>query len=110
MAAGLAITPLVSDPGAATAGISAAPKPHKGMNLASAKKAATDFEAFFATQMLNSMFAGVKANSVFGGGHGEEMFQSIMMDNYGKEIAKQGKLGIADSVMKSLLQTQEVKS
>lgn len=79
-------------------------------NLAATKKAAQDFETFFASQMLQQMFEGVKTDSMFGGGHGEDMFRSLLLDSYAQQIGKSGKLGIANQVMKSLLAQQEVGS
>lgn len=71
------------------------------------KKAAKDFEAVFISQMLNHMFAGVKVDENFGGGQGEEMFRSMMLDEYGKMIADTGQLGIADSMMADMIKMQE---
>ena len=71
------------------------------------KEAAQQFEAFFVGQMMEYMTAGLKADGVFGGGHAEETWRSMMNQEYGKQVAKTGKLGIADSVMKSMLEAQE---
>jgi Rod binding domain-containing protein len=58
--------------------------------------------------MLNEMFEGIKTDGMFGGGPGEEMFRSLMVDEYGKQIAKQGGMGLTDAVTKQLLSHQEV--
>ena len=76
-------------------------------NLATTTKAASDFETFFASQMLEQMFQDVKTDSLFGGGHGEEMFRSVLLDSYAKQIGAKGSLGIAKQVMHSLM-AQEV--
>ncbi len=83
-----------------------------GANLSSAdqkkiKKAAQDFEAFFVGQMMETMTEGVRTDEYFGGGHGEEMWRSMLNQEYGKEVAKGGKLGIAAPVMASMLRAQE---
>ena len=70
-------------------------------------KAAEDFEAMFATQMLQPMFEGIQVDSTFGGGHGEEVMRSFMLQEYGKMIAKGGKLGIAAQVKSEMLRAQE---
>lgn len=88
----------------------AAPKTGKTGDLAAARKSAQNFEAFFASQMLEQMFADVKTDSLFGGGHGEEMFRSLLLDAYGKQIAAHGGLGVSDAIMRSLTAQQEVKS
>ena len=76
-------------------------------NIAATRKAATEFESVFASQMLTQMFSGVKTDAMFGGGSGEEMYKSLLIDEYGKQIAKRGSLGVADSIMHTLLSEQE---
>lgn len=78
-----------------------------GRDPAAVKKAAQDFEAVFVSQMMQQMFAGVKTDTMFGGGQGEEMFRSMMIDEYGKQVVKHGGLGIAQSVMNTMLAAQE---
>jgi peptidoglycan hydrolase FlgJ len=72
-----------------------------------AKKAAQQFEGVFITQFLGEMFNGISTDGPFGGGQGEEMFRSLMMDEYGKQLAAQGGFGLADAVTRELLKTQE---
>ncbi|MBX7200197.1 MAG: rod-binding protein [Rhodospirillaceae bacterium] len=74
------------------------------------KKAAQDFEGFFVGQMMESMTEGLETNEYFGGGHGEEMWRSMLNQEYGKEVAKGGKLGIASTVMASMLRAQEERT
>jgi flagellar protein FlgJ len=69
-------------------------------------KVAHQFEGVLISQMLNSMFEGVKTDGMFGGGEGEEMFRSLMLDEYGKQMTKQGGLGLADHVTRELLKKQ----
>lgn len=65
------------------------------------------FAAVFVTQMLNIMYEDVKVDPVFGGGHAEETFRSMLLDEYGKNIGNAGGLGIADMVKNQLLKYQE---
>lgn len=74
-----------------------------------ASKAAQDFEAVFISQMLGQMYEGISTDGPFGGGQGEAMFRSLMLDQYGKQIAAQGGIGIADAVTRELLKHQEVQ-
>lgn len=74
------------------------------------KKAAQDFEGFFVGQMMNSMTEGLETNDYFGGGHGEEMWRTMLNQEYGKEVAKSGGLGIASSVMTGMLRAQEERT
>ena len=84
------------------------PRLPRTADAAKAKAAAQDFEAFFVSQMLESMFAGIGADSLFGGGQGEEMFRSLLFQEYGKAIARGRGIGIADRVQKEILKLQEV--
>ena len=75
---------------------------------AKAKAAAQDFEAFFLTRMMESMFDGVSTNGMFGGGEAEKMYRSLLLDEYGKEMAKLGGIGVQDQVMRTILEMQEM--
>lgn len=86
---------------------SAVPGFHAGMDRKQIEKTARDFEAFFLSQMMQPMFASVETNETFGGGPGEEVWKSMMVDEYAKATARKGGLGIADSVMKVMIQAQE---
>lgn len=70
------------------------------------REVAEQFEGVLISQMLNDMFSGVKTDGMFGGGPGEEMFRSLMIDEYGKQIAAQGGLGLSASVTRELLKHQ----
>lgn len=76
-------------------------------NAAVAKKAAQQFESVFVTEFLGSMFADIPTDGPFGGGQGEEMFRSLMLDQYGKQIEEQGGFGLAAPVARQLLALQE---
>lgn len=76
---------------------------------ANVDKAAQDYEAMFLSQMFQHMFAGVSTDGMFGGGHAEEMFRSMMVDEYSKLVSRSGGVGIADSVRGEMLKMQEVQ-
>ncbi len=86
-----------------------APQMVKGASDASMRKAAVDFEAMFLAEMMAPMFAGLKTDGPFGGGHGEEVFRSLMLEHYGKAIARSGGIGLADSIYRTMIQMQEAK-
>lgn len=69
---------------------------------------AKEFTSVFVTQLLNIMFEGVEVDENFGGGHAEETWRGLMMDEYGKEIAKTGGVGLTDMVKQQLLQYQQI--
>ena len=83
--------------------------PGKTANAAAAKKAAQDFESVFISQMLGQMFSGISTDGPFGGGAGEQMFRSLMLDEYGKQISAQGGIGLANTVTQELLKMQETR-
>ncbi len=72
--------------------------------------AAKDFEAMFVTEMMKPMFAQLKPDPRFGGGKGEEIFQGMMLQEYGKMMAETGQLGIADSIKHEMIRMQEEAS
>jgi Rod binding domain-containing protein len=76
-------------------------------DAAKAAKAAKDFEAVFISQFVGTMFEGIKTDGPFGGGPGEAIFRSLMIDQYSKSIAAQGGFGLADAVKRELLKAQE---
>lgn len=73
------------------------------------REVAEDFEAFFLGQMLQPMFASIEPAEPFGGGHAEKIWKSLMVDEVGKSMAKNGGIGIADMIQRDLLRLQEVK-
>jgi flagellar protein FlgJ len=73
-------------------------------------KTAENFEAMFATQLLQPMFETVNVDPTFGGGNGEQIMRSFVLQEYGKLIAKSGKLGIASQVKSEMLRAQEGSS
>jgi Rod binding domain-containing protein len=85
------------------------PVPVRTNDPATAREAAEEFEAFFLSQVLNSMFKGFKSDGMFGGGHGEAVYRPLMMQEYAKLIAERGGIGLADAVMRELLITQEIQ-
>lgn len=71
------------------------------------KAAAKDFEAVFISQMMSHMFEGVETDPVFGGGQGEDMFRSMLVQEYGKQMAQGQGIGISDQLQKMMIQMQQ---
>lgn len=78
-------------------------------NVQEARKIAEEFEAVLLGQMLQPMFANIEAAEPFGGGSGAKMWQTMQVEEYGKAIAKSGGIGLADSVFREILKTQELR-
>ena len=89
------IRPLAADTGAA------------GLPTESVKRAAEEFEALFISEMLAPVFEGLDTDGMFGGGQGEKIYRSMMVQEYGKAIAQAGGVGIAESVQREILKMQE---
>jgi len=81
--------------------------PAPGSTPDDAKKAAKEFEGVFLAQMLGSMFEGVSTDGPFGGGQGESVMRSLLVDEYAKSVAARGGVGIADNVYRELIHIQE---
>ncbi|MDW7555028.1 flagellar biosynthesis protein FlgJ [Azospirillum brasilense] len=71
------------------------------------RQSANEFESVFVSQMLGHMFDGIEVDQNFGGGHAEEMFRSMLTNEYGKQVSRSGGFGIADQVYRELLRAQE---
>lgn len=71
------------------------------------KAAAQDFEAVFLSQMMSHMFEGIETDPMFGGGAGEDMFRSMMIEQYGKQIAQGPGIGISAQLQKTMIQMQQ---
>lgn len=72
-----------------------------------AHKAAKEFEALFIGQMMQQMFSGVGSDKLFGGGHGEDTFRSMLIDQYGKDVANGKGIGLSQAIERQLLKMQE---
>lgn len=70
--------------------------------------AAKDFEALFVGQMLEHMFGDSQGDEAFGDKETNEVYKGLMVQEYGKQIAKAGGIGIASYVKTELLKLQEV--
>jgi flagellar protein FlgJ len=81
--------------------------PQATMDTAKADKASKAFEAMFIGQFLGSMYDGIPTDGIMGGGQGEQMFRSLLVDQYAQSIEKQGGFGLAASVKAELLKHQQ---
>ena len=87
--------------------LAAPPKPTA--SEAKADAASKEYESVFISQFLGSMFSGIPTDGITGGGAGEEMFRSMMIDQYAKSIENQGGFGIATQMKAELLKHQQVQ-
>jgi len=79
----------------------------KNKELEKLERTAQEFEAVFISEMMKPMFEGISTEAPFGGGKGEEVFRSMMIQEYGKLLSQTGSVGIADSVKEQMIQMQD---
>ena len=75
----------------------------KDLDADSIKKIAADFESIFLEIVLKSMRDTVPKSELIDGGNGEQIFQSMLDNEYAKSLANQGNTGIGGAVEKHLL-------
>jgi peptidoglycan hydrolase FlgJ len=75
--------------------------------LKAMEEAARDFEAVFISEMMAHMFSGIETDPVFGGGAGEDMFRSMLVHEYGKQMAKGAGIGLSSQLQKMMIEMQQ---
>jgi flagellar protein FlgJ len=75
-----------------------------------ARATAVDFEAQFLNTMFNEMFTAIDGDGPFGGGPAVGVWRSFLSDQYAKNFAKAGGIGIADHVYRTLIAQQEAQA
>jgi len=72
-----------------------------------AKKVSQDFEALFVGMMMKSMRATVGKDKLTGGGHGDEVYRSMLDQEYAAASVKRGGgLGIAKTIEKDIIRQE----
>lgn len=78
--------------------------------LQQAKKVSQDFEALFVGMMMKSMRETLGKDKLTGGGHGEEVFRSMLDQEYAAASVKQnGGLGLAKMIEKDIIRQESRK-
>lgn len=90
----------ISSQGASLPGV------REGDSFEAALKAAQEFEGFFLARFFESMYEGLETDGLFGGGFGEKVARSFLLDEQGKSMAQSGGIGLADSMMKEFEMNQ----
>jgi len=77
-------------------------------NIGEIREAAKEFEALFLSEMMNHMFAGIDVDPMFGGGSGEQIFRSMMIQEYGTMMSRtHNGIGLADHIQKAMIDLQQ---
>jgi flagellar protein FlgJ len=86
-------------------------RPSPTADPAKLAKSAQDFEAMAIGQLLQPMFDTVDtSHDTFGGGSGEEAWKPMLVQEFAKQIAAHGGLGLAKPVYDAMLRMQETDS
>ena len=72
------------------------------------REAAENFESMFLSEMVKPMFEGLSSDGMFKGGYAEDVFNSMLVQEYGKSLSASGGIGLADMIERQLLNLQEV--
>ena len=106
-AAAPALPPIALPPAASPV----ATRPAQAADPAKVAKSAHDFETMAIGQLLQPMFDTVdSAHGKFGGGAGEEAWKPMLVQEFAKQIANRGGLGLAKPVYDAMMRMQEAKS
>jgi peptidoglycan hydrolase FlgJ len=73
---------------------------------AKAKSIATDFEAMFLNSMFAQMTSGLQGEGPFGDTPGTGVWRSMLTEQYSKNFAKAGGVGISNEVFRTLILQQ----
>jgi Rod binding domain-containing protein len=73
---------------------------------AKAQATATDFEAMFLNSMFSQMTSGLKGEGPFGDTPSTGVWRSMLTEQYSRQFAKAGGVGISSEVYRTLIVTQ----
>ena len=73
---------------------------------AKAKASSQDFEAMFLNSMFSQMTSGLKGEGPFGDTQSTGVWRSMLTDQYSKNFAKAGGIGISTDVYRTLILQQ----
>jgi peptidoglycan hydrolase FlgJ len=81
--------------------------PTADKNSLAVKKVAREFESLMVNEMLKSMRATTGKDSLLSGGRGEEIYRSLLDQEYAQAIASQRTLGMAKFIEQQLIRTEK---
>jgi flagellar protein FlgJ len=73
---------------------------------AATKKVAKEFESLFIGMMLKSMRETIGKDKITDGGHGEEIYRSMLDQEYSKALTERGGIGLALMFEQQLAKSQ----
>jgi len=81
-----------------------------GIDPEKLKKACTEFEALFIQEILKFMRQTIPVSTLSGPGTGKEVYQSLLDQELGKNLAKKGGLRIGEMVYRQMVRKEEKKT
>jgi flagellar protein FlgJ len=75
-----------------------------------AKEAAQKFEAMFLSNVFEQMVSKVDGDGPFGGSGALKIWRSFMNDQFAKDFAKAGGIGLAPEIYQAILKHQGLKA
>lgn len=82
----------------------------EGVDPEKLKKACTEFEAIFIQEILKFMRQTIPVSSLSGSATGKEIYQSLLDQELGKNLAQKGGFRIGEMVYKQMLRKEWKKS
>ena len=67
------------------------------------RKVAVEFQSLFVEMMLKSMRETVNKDTLTGGGHGDEVYGSMLDREYATAISRRGNMGLAEMIEQQML-------
>lgn len=74
------------------------------------EKVAQEFESYLIGSLLNTMFEGVPTDGLMGGGLSENIFRSLLLEEYGKAFSKAGGLGLQKHLIQAIERQQKAST
>jgi soluble lytic murein transglycosylase-like protein len=78
-------------------------------NHEKALEAAKGFETMMVKQMLKSMTESLQNKGFFGKAPGSDVYQDMFMDSMARQITDQGRLGLADMIVKNMEESNNMR-
>ena len=90
-------------PGTVDPAVGKAGRNPAGREAVAAKKVAKEFETMFVGMMLKSMRETVGKDKLTNGGHGEEIYSSLLDQEYAKSLTEHGGVGLTAMLERQLV-------
>lgn len=71
------------------------------------RRAAEEFETVFLSAMLKPLFSDAGGKGLLDGGPAQDVYRSMLRDEYAAILSQSGGVGVADMVQREMLKMQE---